>query len=79
MATRTLSVRLRPETRRVLDEAAGTHDTAGASALARDILERWAEQTLAEQRSAGLARAGAYLRSNPDWDEPSEFFHFERP
>jgi hypothetical protein len=39
-ATETLSVRLNPQARRVLAEAASTHDAAGASALARDILEQ---------------------------------------
>ncbi len=75
-ATETLSVRLDPQTRRVLAEAAATHDAAGASALARDILERWAAQTLAAQTRASIERAAAYLRAHPaGWaDEPAEFF-----
>ncbi|MDQ2909103.1 MAG: hypothetical protein M3R44_07125 [Candidatus Eremiobacteraeota bacterium] len=74
--TGTLSVRLDSETRRVLAEAAGTHDAAGASALARAILERWAAETLAERTRAGVERAVAYLRAHPDgWDdEPADFF-----
>ncbi len=75
-ATETLSVRLDPETRRVLAEAAATHDAAGASALARDILERWVTDALATRTRASIDRAVAYLRAHPDgWDdEPADFF-----
>jgi hypothetical protein len=75
-ATETLSVRLTPATRRVLAEAAPTHDAAGASALARDILERWAAETLASQTKASLGRAVSYLRDHADgWaDDPADFF-----
>lgn len=74
--TETLSVRLDSETRRVLAEAAPTHDAAGASALARDILERWAARRIAAARRASVERAVSYLQRHPDgWDdEPSEFF-----
>jgi hypothetical protein len=74
--TETLSVRLSPATRRVLAEAAPTHDAAGASALARDILERWAAEMLATQTKTSLDRAVSYLRAHPDgWaDDPNEFF-----
>jgi hypothetical protein len=74
--TETLSVRLTPATRRVLAEAAQTHDAAGASALARDILERWAAETLAAQTKASQERAISYLRSHPEgWDDdPADFF-----
>jgi hypothetical protein len=74
--TETLSVRLNPSTRRVLAEAAPTHDAAGASALARDILEQWAADTLAKQTRADVERAAAYLRAHPEgWaDEPAAFF-----
>jgi hypothetical protein len=74
--TDTLSVRLSAQTRRVLAQAAATHDAAGASALARDILERWAAETLAAQTRASVERATAYFHSNPEgWvDDPAEFF-----
>ena len=74
--TETLSVRLCPETRRVLAAAAATQDVAGASALAREILERWAAETLATQRRASIERAAAYLSAHPEgWaDDPAGFF-----
>lgn len=77
MATpETLSVRLTAATRRVLEEAAPTHDAAGASALARDILERWAAETLASKTKTTLERACSYLRTHPEgWDDdPADFF-----
>jgi hypothetical protein len=72
----TLSVRLNWQTRRVLAEAAPTHDAAGASALARDILEHWAAETLANQTRADVERASAYLRAHAaGWaDDPADFF-----
>jgi hypothetical protein len=75
-SSETLSVRLTPETRRVLAEAASTHDAAGASALARDILERWAAETMASQIQAGIDRAVSYLQVHPEgWDDdPDSFF-----
>jgi hypothetical protein len=74
--TETLSVRLTPATRRVLADAAPTHDAAGASALARDILERWAAETLALQTKTSVERAVDYLRTHPEgWaDDPADFF-----
>ena len=74
--TEILSVRLTPATRRVLAEAAATHDAAGASALARDILERWAAETLATQIKSSVGRAIDYLRTHPaGWDDdPADFF-----
>lgn len=74
--TETLSVRLTPATRRVLAEAAPTHDAAGASALARDILERWAAEALASQTKTSLERAVEYLRTHPEgWgDDPADFY-----
>lgn len=73
--TVTLSVRLGIETRRLLAEAASTHDAAGASALAREILERWARETLAEAQRESLTRAVSYLRTHDDWDDdPADFF-----
>ena len=76
-ATETLSVRLTPATRRVLADAAATHDAAGASALARDILEQWAAETLASQTKTSVERAVDYLRTHPEgWaDDPTDFFH----
>jgi hypothetical protein len=62
----TLSVRLDPETRRVLAESAATHDAAGPSALARDILEKWAAERRDAEREAGITRAVAYMESHPD-------------
>ncbi|MGA8576463.1 MAG: hypothetical protein WB609_12375 [Candidatus Cybelea sp.] len=76
MPSETLSVRLDPETRRILAEAAPSHDVAGASALAREILERWA----AHQRSAStretIRRAARYVQDHPEgWDDdPGSFF-----
>jgi hypothetical protein len=74
--TETLSVRLTKETRRLLAEAAPTNDAAGASALARDILEHWAADFLAKQTRADIGRAVSYLRDHPEgWaDEPDTFF-----
>jgi hypothetical protein len=74
--TETLSVRLTPATRRVLAEAAPTHDAAGVSALARDILERWAAESLASQTKTSIERMVAYLRTHPEgWaDDPADFF-----
>lgn len=75
MATETLSVRLDSETRRVLAEAAASHDAAGASALAREILERWAARRLAASTRASVERATRYLREHPDgWDDDPESF-----
>ncbi len=71
----TLSVRLDAQTRHVLAEAAASRGVAGASALAREILEEWAAETLAAQTRAGVARAVSYLRAAGDWaDEPADFF-----
>lgn len=73
--TVTLSVRLGTETRRLLAEAAPTHDAAGASALAREILERWASETLADAQRESLKRAVSYLRAHDAWDDdPADFF-----
>ena len=74
--THTLSVRVTPATRQALAEAAATHDAAGASALARDILERWAAQTLAARTQAAIERVVVHLQEHPDgWDdEPGDFF-----
>lgn len=71
----TLSVRLDARTRRVLAEAAASHDAAGASALARRILEEWAAQTLAAEIDASIEKAVSYLRAHESWaDEPADFF-----
>jgi hypothetical protein len=72
----TLSVRLTPATRQILAEAAATHDAAGASALARDILEHWAAETLAAKTKADIAGVVSYLVAHPaGWaDDPAEFF-----
>jgi hypothetical protein len=69
-------VRLDPETRRILAESAATHDAAGASALARDILEKWAATRADEALQAGIDRVAAYVRDHPDgWDDdPEDFF-----
>ena len=52
------------------------HDAAGASALARAILEQWAEESLASQTQISIARAAAYVGSRPaGWgDDPADFF-----
>ena len=75
-ASETLSVRLSPVIRRILAEAAATHDAAGASALARDILEQWAAETLAARTKASIDQAVHYLRTHPEgWsDDPTDFF-----
>ena len=65
-SSETLSVRVTPATRRILAEAAPTHDAAGASGLARDILERWAAETLASQTKASIDQAVDYLRVHPE-------------
>jgi hypothetical protein len=72
--TETLSVRLSPETRKILAEAAPTHDAAGASALARDILEQWAAAEKEARFRESALRAVSYLREHPDWDDPADFF-----
>ena len=63
-------------TRRILAEAAATHDAAGASALARDILEQWAAETLAARTKASIEQAVDYLHAHPEgWtDDPADFF-----
>ena len=80
-STVTLSVRLTPATRQILAESAATHDAAGASALARDILEQWAVETAAARTRAGIAGAVSYLLAHPEgWaDDPSEFFIGSKP
>ncbi len=74
-STDTLSVRLDARTRQALAEAAGSHDAAGASALARQILEAWAAQSAEVRTRASVQRAVSYLRFSGDWDDdPGEFF-----
>jgi hypothetical protein len=72
----TLSVRLAPYTRQVLDDEAGVRGVAGASALARDILESWVAEQRSSQRIADVTRAVSFLRAHPEgWpDEPDDFF-----
>lgn len=73
--TATLSVRISAKTREALAQAATTHDAAGASAMAREILEQWAEEE--ERRAIGrtLCDAVSFLKAHPDWnDEPRDFF-----
>lgn len=73
--TATLSVRITDKTRRALARAAAKHDVAGASALARDILEQWAEQDEARATKHSLRDAVSFLQVHGDWeDEPSDFF-----
>ena len=74
--TETLSVRLSPRTRQVLADAAPKYHASGASALARDILERWAEEVLASETRDSVSRAVSYLRAHPQgWaDDPADFF-----
>lgn len=73
--TETLSVRLSPETRRVLAEAAATHDAAGASALARDILERWAAAEKEARFRESAQKLVSYMLEHPDMDDdPADFF-----
>jgi hypothetical protein len=74
--TETLSVRLDLETRRTLDEAAKMQGTGGASALARQILERWAADERAAATQGSIERAAGYLRTHrAGWnDEPRDFF-----
>jgi hypothetical protein len=75
----TLSVRLRPEARRILDQAARKRKVAGASRLARQILEQWAERERAIRRKPDLERVAAHLREHPDWgDDPADFFPLVR-
>lgn len=73
--TDTLSVRLDARTRQALADAAGSHDAAGASALARQILEAWADQSEEMRTRASVQKAVSYLRASGDWDDdPAEFF-----
>jgi hypothetical protein len=75
MRSEILSVRLSREARRTLAEVAATHDAAGASALARDILERWASETRDAKIRASAERVAEHVRKHPDWgDDPSAFF-----
>ncbi|MGR4065114.1 MAG: hypothetical protein ACLQPV_06665 [Vulcanimicrobiaceae bacterium] len=68
-------MRIDRETKLILSEAAPSHGAAGASALARDILERWAARVQATRRRASVDRALSYLKSSGDWsDEPQDFF-----
>jgi len=73
--TQTLSVRLTAETRDVLTKAAHSHDTAGASALARDILEEWVRRVRLLETREGMRKAVSFLLEHPDWgDDPAGFF-----
>lgn len=73
--TDTLSVRLDARTRKALADAARSHDTAGASALARQILEAWAAQSERARLDTSVQKAVTYLRVAGDWDDdPAEFF-----
>ena len=74
--TVTLSVRLDTTTRQILAEAAECLDVAGASALARRILERWAREDQEGRRRRSVDHAVSYLAAHPEgWaDEPSDFF-----
>jgi hypothetical protein len=73
--TQTLSVRLTAETRAALTKAAHSHDTAGASALARDILEKWVRKLALLEMREGMRNAVSFLLENPDWgDDPADFF-----
>jgi hypothetical protein len=69
-------VRLSTETRDFLDAVAADHESAGASALAREILEAWVAAQRAELARAGVQRAISYLHANPNgWnDDPDDFF-----
>ena len=77
----TLSVRLSARARQALAEAAPTHDAAGASALARDILEQWADQAIAERAREGARRVAGYIERHPNgWDDdPADFFRETPP
>ena len=79
--TETLSVRLDPQTRQILDRAAQTDDAAGASGLARQILERWAARQVASEIQASIGRAVSYLQEHPEgWDDdPEDFFPGTKP
>jgi hypothetical protein len=48
----------------------------GASALARDILEKWGADGIKSESQESVRRAGDYLKSHLDgWDDdPAEFF-----
>lgn len=73
--TATLSVRVSDRTRRALTVAAAQHDVAGASALARDILERWAEEAEVRATKRTLREAVSFLGAHGEWDdEPADFF-----
>jgi hypothetical protein len=75
MASDILSVRLSRQARQILAESASTNDAAGASALARDILERWAAETRDKKIRASGERVAEHLRKHPDWgDDPAAFF-----
>jgi len=52
--------------REILASAAATHDAAGASALARDILEKWAAENKKAQIHAGIERLNAYMDAHPE-------------
>jgi hypothetical protein len=73
--TETLSVRVSDKTRRALTQAAAARDVAGASALARDILEHWAEAAELRATKRSLRDAVTFLNTHNGWDdEPSDFF-----
>jgi hypothetical protein len=71
----TLSIPLTAETRDALTRAAHSHDTAGASALAGEILEEWAPKLSALRAKVGAPEAAAILLESADWDDdPADFF-----
>jgi hypothetical protein len=71
-----ISITLSPHTRSALMAAASSNDEAGLAILARDIVESWVENRLAERRSSSISRAAEYLRNSKDgWtDDPASFF-----
>jgi len=76
ITTATISVRVDPQTRQVLAEAAASEGAAGASGLAREILTQWAHKRLAAQTQADIKRVAEYMKAHPEgWsDEPAAFF-----
>jgi predicted transcriptional regulator len=75
MATDTLSVRLSPKARETLDAVARDRKIPGASALARELLERWADREQSARTAGGVARVIEAATRGELWtDDPADFF-----
>jgi len=75
MASETLSVRLSPATRKILEDVSAARRIGGASSLAREILEREARVMQVELVAEAVRRLNAHIaRYGEMTDDPADFF-----